>query len=440
MKTDRPYVVAGPAEALARLGPWLEARRARQPVIVLENGAAELVAHPERFLPPGCEAALVVGPKRRSPATFLPGLFLRDAEGNSVPVGWLPDVGARLAVFAAAAARVLARAEIEGGAPDRGGGLRAGAPDGGLHPGESGESRHSSRRHLATDAVEVPPRRDGSARVIPFASGVVRATATEIPELPPAASMRAPAGGNPKKTPAIGPGSEVCARQCAPAQPRLPGPVVVLGQWQDRFLRVSARTVRWFERRGGVSGVFRWTSERIVGPDLVRALQHGPGLAFYYGHGRSRGFAGYHGLRAKHLPATWPEPIAAILAVCCEAASRRRIGLSFIEDLVLRGAVAGALAATRRTLHDHNRQLGPACCEAITPGDARTLAEIVQRAPIAAGILPGPYRFIGDPAIPLLGARDAATKCAEVFAPAPDSELPAFPVNEIELPAEVLAS
>lgn len=421
MNTHRPYVVAGSAEALARLGPWLDARRARQPVVVLDERAGErLLASPRRRLPRDTEAVLIVGPKRRSPATFLPGLFLDGPAGQRVPVGWLPDCGERIATFAQAAGRVLARNSAPA---DRrvSGGTENGGPD-----LESG--RHGSARETDSSATLRPGTTAGTASDrTETASAHLRRTVGVGPDLVSVPLLCAD-GADARSGPAFD-------REIPASSRPLPGPVVVLGQWQDRFLRVSARTVRWFEKHGGVRGVHRWTAERIVGPDVIRGLMHGPGLAFYYGHGRERGFAGYHGLRAKHLPEIWPEPVAALLAVCCDLASRRRIGLSFTEELVLRGAVVGALAATRRTLHDHNRQLGPAFCEALVPGGARTLAEVVARAPIADGILPGPYRFIGDPAVPLLGAPDAAARCAEVFAPAADTELPAFIVPEIDLPA-----
>ena len=56
------------------------------------------------------DALLVVGGRRRSPRTAVPGATITRRDGSRIPVGWLPDVGAtRLARFASAAAGVHAR-------------------------------------------------------------------------------------------------------------------------------------------------------------------------------------------------------------------------------------------------------------------------------------------------------------------------------------------
>lgn len=321
--TAAPWVVAASPIALAALAPLLESRRALQPVVELVDGVEALLAAPERHLPRGAAAVLIVGPRRRSPARMLPGPFLCDAQGRRVPVGWLPDVGDGLAVYAHAAARVLAR-------------------------------------------------------------------------------------------------------------PRAIGPVVILGQWEDRFLRVGLRTARWFEKHD-TAGVlaFHWTADRISRLDMLAGLADtAPGLALYFGHGRPRGWAGYHGVRLDHLFEPWPEPVGALLALCCENASRLRTGTSFAEALALRGVFAGALAAVRPTLHEHNRRLGPDLCEALTSQPIATLAELVLALP-PADWARTPYRFIGDPAAPLAGAPGAAERAARVFAPAPDDPLPPWE----ELPA-----
>ncbi|HEY0947288.1 MAG TPA: hypothetical protein VGD81_18535 [Opitutaceae bacterium] len=318
-----PWVVAGSAPARAALAPLLEARRALQPVVELAGGVEAFLAAPARHLPAGTAAVLIVGPRRRSPARMLPGLFLPDSEGRRVPVGWLPDLGDGLAVYARAAARVVAR-------------------------------------------------------------------------------------------------------------PRAIGPVVILGQWEDRFLRVGLRTARWFEKHD-TAGVlaFHWTADRILRMDMLAGLADtAPGLALYYGHGRPRGWAGYHGVRLEHFEDPWPEPIGALLALCCENASRLRTGMSFAEALALRGVFAGGLAAVRPTLHEHNRRLGPDLCEALTAQPVATLAELVLALP-PADWARTPYRFIGDPAAPLAGASGAAERAACVFAPAPDDPLPPWE----ELPA-----
>ena len=322
MRSDRPWVIAAPAFALAPLEPLLAARRARQPVVVLEDQVSEVLDDPTAFLPRDSEALVVVGPTQNGPRNSLGGLWVKDAHGASVPVGWLPALRSRLGVYAEAAAKTLTRT----------------------------------------------------------------------------------------------------------AQT---GPVIVLGQWEDRFLRVALRTSRWFDQHAPSPAVFHWTADRISRPDLLEALSCGPGAAVYFGHGRANGWAGYHGVRAEHFPQRWSEPLGALLTLCCDNASRRGGRLSFVEELVLRGVCAGALAGASKTRHEDNRRLGPALCEAMTAGHGATLASLVAAADVPAGFWRRtPYRFIGDPAAPLVGAVGSVEAAASVFAPAPSDPLPPWPDDQ----------
>jgi len=324
MSSNRPWVIAAPTALLAPLAPLLSARAARQPVIVLESSIEAILADPGAHLPAHAEALLVVGPPRRGPRRSLPGLWVHDAVGSRVPVGWLPGIPSRLSAYAAAAARVLAR----------------------------------------------PPRT---------------------------------------------------------------GPLVVLGQWEDRFLRVALRTSRWFEKQRSSPAVFHWTADRVTRNDMIEGLGFGPGLALYFGHGRARGWAGYHGVRIEHFPALGAEPLGSLLALCCENASRQGGRLSFAEDLVLQGICAGALAAAGKTRHEDNRQLGPALNEAMTARHPKTLASLVDGADLPPGFWEKtPYRFIGDPAASLAGAVGATEAASLIFAPAPDDPLPPWPDEDLD--------
>src|SRR5688500_6375664 len=104
MKRDACWMVAGAPAAIQALMPLIEARRKVQRVHVMD-GTEALLADPAACLPRGAEGVLVVGRRTRSPRGGLPGLFLADASGRRVPMGWLPDVGADLATYARAAAR-----------------------------------------------------------------------------------------------------------------------------------------------------------------------------------------------------------------------------------------------------------------------------------------------------------------------------------------------
>lgn len=203
--------------------------------------------------------------------------------------------------------------------------------------------------------------------------------------------------------------------------------LIVLGQWEDRFLRVGMRTQRWMERHDEEAPGFLWTADRISRTDMLGGWSQGPALAVYFGHGRPRGWAGYHGVRTDHFERPWPEPTGALLALCCENASRWRTGLSFAEGLVLKGVVGAVFAAVTKTRHEDNRRWGPALCEAYTEHRPATLAELVEKAEVPAALREsGPYRFIGDPLMPLRGATGVARRSAQVFAPAAEDPLPGW--------------
>lgn len=216
-------------------------------------------------------------------------------------------------------------------------------------------------------------------------------------------------------------------------RPKGNGPIILLGQWQDRFLKVARQTSKWFKRHAPSKTVFNWTADRICAPEMIRGLALGPAIAIYCGHGRSNGWAAYHGIRANHFNEPWPEPIGIMLALCCENASRQLKGISFAEELALRGVFVGALAATEETKYIDNQFLGRAFRTALGLNEVQTLADLIALADIPADFWKdSSYRFIGDPMAPLAGAETAHEQAAMVFAPAPDEELPPWPNDDLE--------
>jgi hypothetical protein len=99
----KAWVLAGPASALARLEPLIAAHHRRRPVRVLTR--PETIAGALNH----AGAVLLVDGPRKSPSRTLPGVFLTAPNGARVPVGWLPDAGTRLAVYAEAATAALER-------------------------------------------------------------------------------------------------------------------------------------------------------------------------------------------------------------------------------------------------------------------------------------------------------------------------------------------
>jgi hypothetical protein len=309
---ERAWVLAAPPGALECLRPLVRAHERVRPVLVREvephAGPSELEDVLAR-----AEAVLLVGSRRRSPRTALPGPFLAAPDGRAVPAGWLPDLGLRLESFARAAARVARR----------------------------------------------------SASV---------------------------------------------------------GPVALLGQWDARFLHLAERMeVRLRECASSLETV-RWTAERITRAHVVRGLRYGVGAAVYFGHGRPEGWAGYHGLRARHLVGDGGEPLGAVLSVTCLTASRWRTGLAFSEEIATAGVAAGAFGAVSPVAHLESMRWMLGLADALRAGERLLGPALVRAAP--DGSAGGPYRILGDPLAALVGAPRAAARAARVFAPAPDLAAP----------------
>lgn len=107
--------VIASASAFEALAPLLGAYRERFTLRVIETqGEAPEPAMVEKWARQS-DALLIVGDRRRSPRTVLPGPIIDCSDGRKVPVGWLPDTGPeQLRAFAEAAARVHRRAAFPG--------------------------------------------------------------------------------------------------------------------------------------------------------------------------------------------------------------------------------------------------------------------------------------------------------------------------------------
>ena len=105
---DGAWVLVAPARARSTLEPLVAQHATRGGVVVhVQEHVPEPGSWPS-LVPGGARAVLVVGNRRRSPTTVLPGLFVRDGTGRQVPAGWVPDTG-DLSRFVAASVAVQRR-------------------------------------------------------------------------------------------------------------------------------------------------------------------------------------------------------------------------------------------------------------------------------------------------------------------------------------------
>ncbi len=179
--------------------------------------------------------------------------------------------------------------------------------------------------------------------------------------------------------------------------------LAVFGQWHPQYLRVADRIdallpAAW---RG-----FRWTGERLTREGLLQAIGNGVGLGLYLGHGRPKGWVGYHGVRGHHFDGFAGEPMGALLSLCCRTASRRATSLSWAEALPLRGVAAASFGAVSDTLHSDNTRWAVGLCDALAAG-VREVGELILRAAPAHAAAVTPYRLVGDPFAPLASTAQA---------------------------------
>jgi hypothetical protein len=193
----------------------------------------------------------------------------------------------------------------------------------------------------------------------------------------------------------------------------------VLGQWEPRYIQLAGRLEANL-RRGGEPPfpVLRWTSERITRSDLVDGLRLGLGVGIYFGHGRPSGWAGYHGLRARHLVEAAGEPLGVLFSVTCLTANRWRVGLSFSEAVVTGGAAAAAVGAVDLVAHVDNMRWMLGLADALRSGESRLGPALLAAS--TRSISQTPYRIVGDPLALLAGTAAGARRAERVFAPAPE--------------------
>lgn len=186
--------------------------------------------------------------------------------------------------------------------------------------------------------------------------------------------------------------------------------VALLGQWHPRYLHLADRIEKLLGRR---VRTFRWTSEVISRDELVEALGSGLGLALYVGHGRSVGWVGYRGLRARHFDSFRGEPLGGLVSLCCQTASRHRTELSFAESLPLQGITAASFGAVTETRHTDNTRWAIRICDTLISG-VETLGQLIARAAPPNLSATTPYRLIGDPLAPLAAENGGAKRAGRV--------------------------
>lgn len=176
--------------------------------------------------------------------------------------------------------------------------------------------------------------------------------------------------------------------------------IALLSQRHPRFISLAGRVAEILRGHDHNYPTFEWTSDLLLREEMIRGLGSGLGLAIYFGHGRPIGWVGYYGLRINHFENTGRQPLGALISLCCQTASRKKVGISFAENIVLKGIASASLGAVSDTLHSDNTRWAVRICNSLkdrpsTIGDLVVLAKPLQSSSFEA------YRLIGDPFAPL---------------------------------------
>lgn len=176
--------------------------------------------------------------------------------------------------------------------------------------------------------------------------------------------------------------------------------LALLSQRHPRYKRLGERIEQILAPHRQKIPVFNWSSDLVFQEDLIKGLAAGLGTALYLGHGRPVGWSGYAGLRAHHFTEKEGHPLGSILSLCCLTASRRKVGRSFSETLVLKGHTASCLAAVVPTLHTDNTRWAVRLTQVISEG-VGTIGELICAVQPMKKSAMNAYRIIGDPLAPL---------------------------------------
>lgn len=124
----------------------------------------------------------------------------------------------------------------------------------------------------------------------------------------------------------------------------------VLSMWKDPFLDVGEgfyQSMRRGEKKDH-QNAYKWFSDEVSRDDLVAKLSTTSlDLVMYVGHGRSRGWSGYRGVRWHHIEATaLPlKPIGALVALTCDNLKFEKDRVPFGVQWIMSGRAQAFLGA-----------------------------------------------------------------------------------------------
>jgi len=187
-------------------------------------------------------------------------------------------------------------------------------------------------------------------------------------------------------------------------------PWLVTAMGKDVFLEPTEHWAETLNSAGRRARDLR--ADRARRDDLVAALRSGPGVVLYAGHGRTRGWSGYQGLRWRHLrpEGDTARPAGVMVAFACDTLKRSRSRVAFGSRLVASGVARAYLGAVGSIRTADAEVLSELVVRHLAWGAIPTVAELVRSVGEAVADEPSAraawrsFRLLGDPSTRLTAA------------------------------------
>lgn len=173
--------------------------------------------------------------------------------------------------------------------------------------------------------------------------------------------------------------------------------VTLLSQRLPRYLTVAQKVHTQLSLNKNIKSI-NWVGDVIYREDVLYGINTGSALSIYFGHGRAKGWVGYNGVQIQELKLYQDKPNAAILSLCCETASRRRVQFSFCEQLILNGISAVSMGAINKTLFTNNTRWAISISNELQ-NELDTIGDLIVKAKPSNEDAWKHYRLFGDPTI-----------------------------------------
>jgi hypothetical protein len=157
---------------------------------------------------------------------------------------------------------------------------------------------------------------------------------------------------------------------------------VVMAMWKDLYLSWGNRFIEWIcqgaKGRGKEVEACAWFSDVVSRNELCEMLATGPSFAIYIGHGRSRGWSGYRGVRWEHVVSfELKKPCGVMLSLACDtlkwAKNISPFGCRWVDE----GRSCAFVGSTVRLGYVPNADFALELGRVVSTGKDRTIGQLL---------------------------------------------------------------